>query len=130
VEGGIADSVKKQVAVALSAASYAISVHIDKPDDIADFGPTPTDDAREAGSALAETLIEDGLDIDQEQIVRGLSIVSNIGIIADSLDHNSPALRDVVTPDEPAQAKVMAVSPIDQTTNLWKKLKRAARKYF
>jgi hypothetical protein len=60
VEGGIADSTKKQIAVALSAASYAISSHIDMPDDISDVGPTPTDDVREAGSALAETLIEDG----------------------------------------------------------------------
>ena len=88
VEGGIADSTKKQIAVALSAASYAISAHVDLPDDINDFGSSPTDDAREAGSALAETLIEEGKDVDQEQIVRGLSIVANIGVIADSLDHN------------------------------------------
>ena len=60
VEGGIADSTKKQIAVALSAASYAISAHVDLPDDINDFGSSPTDDAREAGSALAETLIEEG----------------------------------------------------------------------
>ena len=67
VEGGIADSTKKQIAVALSAASYAISAHIDLPDDINDFSSSPADDAREAGSALAETLIEDGGDVDQEQ---------------------------------------------------------------
>jgi len=86
VEGGIADSTQKQIAVALSAASYAISAHVEVPDDINDDASSPTDDAREAGSALAETLIEDGDDVDQEQIVRGLSIVANIGRIADSLD--------------------------------------------
>jgi hypothetical protein len=41
VEGGIAESRKKQIAVALSAASYAISAHIDSPDDINDFDSTP-----------------------------------------------------------------------------------------
>ena len=130
VEGGIADSTKKQIAVALSAASYAISAHVDLPDDINDFGSSPTDDAREAGSALAETLIEDGKDVDQEQIVRGLSIVANIGIIADSLDHNSPALKDVVTPDEPAKSKVLEVSPLEQTATLWNRIKRSVLKYF
>ena len=130
VEGGIADSTKKQIAVALSAASYAISAHVDKPDDINDYSSSPTDDAREAGSALAETLIEDGKDVDQEQIIRGLSIVSNIDRIADSLDQNSPALMDVITPDEPAKAKVLEVSPMEQTASLWRRIGKAARKYF
>jgi hypothetical protein len=130
VEGGIADSTKKQIAVALSAASYAISAHVEKPDDINDFSTSPTDDAREAGSALAETLIEDGKDVDQEQIIRGLSIVSNIDRIADSLDQNSPALKEVITPDEPAKVKVLEVSPIEQTAGLWRRLGKAIKKYF
>jgi hypothetical protein len=129
VEGGIADSTKKQIAVALSAASYAISAHIEKPDDISDFDSTPTDDAREAGSALAETLIEEGKDVDQEQVIRGLSIVANIDRIADSLDQNSPAISDVITPDEPAKDRVLQVSPIVQTTGLWKRVKKFFRKY-
>lgn len=129
VEGGIADTAKKQIAVALSAASYAISAHVDIPDDINDFGPSPTDDAREAGSALAETLIEEGDDVDQEQIIRGLSIVGNIGVIADSLDQNSPALKDVVTPDEPAKVRVMEVSPLEQTATLWNRITKPIRKY-
>jgi hypothetical protein len=130
VEGGIADSTKKQIAVALSAASYAISAHVDIPDDIYDFGASPTDDVREAGSVLAETLIEDGEDVDQEQIVRGLSIVGNIGVIADSLDQNSPALKDVITPDEPAKARVLEVSPLEQSLTLWNRITKSIRKYF
>lgn len=130
VSGGIADSTKKQIAVALSAASYAISAHVDLPDDISDFDSSPTDDVREAGSALAETLIEDGKDVDQEQIVRGLSIVANIDVIADSLDQNSPALKDVITPDEPAKDKVIQVSPLETTSSIWKRIRAALRKYF
>ena len=129
VEGGIAESTKKQIAVALSAASYAISANIEKPDDISDFDSTPTDDAREAGSVLAETLIEEGKGVDQEQIVRGLSIVSNIDRIADSLDLESPALKDVITPDEPASTKVLEKSPIEQTSTWWNKIKKSLRKY-
>ena len=130
VEGGIADSTKKQIAVALSAASYAISAHVDTPDDINDFSSSPADDAREAGSVLAETLIEDGDDVDQEQIVRGLSIVGNIGVIADSLDQNSPALKDVITPDEPAKARVLEVSPLEQSLTLWNRIVKSIKKYF
>jgi len=130
VEGGVADSAKKQIAVALSAASYAISAHIDTPDDINDFASSPADDAREAGSVLAETLIEEGDDVDQEQIVRGLSIVGNIGVIADSLDQNSPALKDVVTPDEPAKSRVLEVSPLEQSLTLWNRIVKSIKKYF
>ena len=130
VEGGIADSTQKQIAVALSAASYAISAHVEVPDDINDDASSPTDDAREAGSVLAETLIEDGEDVDQEQIVRGLSIVANIGRIADSLDQNSPAITDVITPDEPAKDRVLKVSPLKQTSPIWNRIRKVFRKYF
>lgn len=130
VEGGIADSTQKQIAVALSAASYAISAHIEIPDDINDDASSPTDDAREAGSVLAGTLIEDGDDVDQDQIVRGLSIVANIGRIADSLDQNSPAITDVITPDEPAKDRVLKLSPMQQTSTIRNKIRKFFRKYF
>jgi hypothetical protein len=128
LESGIPDSVKKDVAVALSAASYAVAAHIDNPEDIRDAATTPSDDAREAGSHLSEVLIEDGDGVDQDQIVKGLSIVANIGVIADSLDHTSPTLTDVLTPEEPGSAKVFAVSPVDQTTTLFRRFKRLFRR--
>jgi hypothetical protein len=34
--------------------------------------------------------------VEKAQIVRGLSLVSNVEIIADSLDYASPALNDEV----------------------------------
>jgi hypothetical protein len=110
--------------LALSAASYAVAAHIDNPEEIQDAPTSPSDDAREAGSTLSEALIEDGDDVDQDQIVKGLSIVANIGVIADSLDHTSPTLTDVLTPDEPGSAKVFAVSPVDQTTTLLKRIRK------
>ena len=128
LESGIPDSVKKDVAVALSAASYAVAAHIDNPEDIQDSPTSPSDDAREAGSHLSEVLIEDGDSVDQDQIVKGLSIVANIGVIADSLDHTSPTLTDVLTPEEPGSAKVFAVSPVDQTTSLMRRIKRLFRR--
>ncbi|MFM6841043.1 MAG: FUSC family protein, partial [Candidatus Planktophila sp.] len=60
LEGGIADAVKKDVAVALSAASYAVQAHIEDPEDIVGAKTSPTDDVREASSQLSEHLIEDG----------------------------------------------------------------------
>mgnify|MGYP000282675196 CR=1 FL=1 len=117
----------------LKAARLLPSGEIEDEEDL-ETTTTATDDAREAGAALAESLIEDAKDADQEQIIRGLSMVANIERIADSLDQNSPALKDVITPDEPAHAKVMAVSPIDQTLKLNKRITKRVRgvirKYF
>ena len=57
-------------------------------------------------------------------------MVANIERIADSLDQNSPALKDVITPDEPAKSKVMEVSPIDQTLKLSKRISKGFKKLF
>ena len=130
VSGGIADSTKKQIAVALSAASYAISSRFDEEDYLDSSQGSPTDDAREASANLAEILIEDAKDADQEQIVRGISLAANIERIADSLDQNSPALTDVITPDEPAGAKILKVSPLDQTLRWNKRIKRRIKGLF
>jgi hypothetical protein len=65
VSGGIADSTQKQIAVALSAASFAISTKFDNDEDF-ESTTTATDDARDAGASLAESLIEEAKDADQE----------------------------------------------------------------
>ena len=79
---------------------------------------------------ISPGIYKESVKVDQEQIVRGLSIVANIGIIADSLDQNSPALTDVFTPDEPAKDKVLKVSPVKHTGKYWNKIKKSVRKYF
>ncbi len=45
-------------------------------------------------------------------------MVSNIDRIADSLDLKSPALLEVVTPDEPVEAKVLRISGRRQVARL------------
>lgn len=131
VSGGIADSTQKAIAVALSAASYAISSKFEEDGlSLDDSFQSATTDARQASAALAESLISDAKDADQGHIVRGLSMVSNIDRIADSLDQNSPALRDVVTPDEPAAAKVLSLSVRGQIARLGHRIKSRARKVF
>ena len=139
VKGGIAEETKRDIAQALSAASFAVSSkaeQIKTAQGIAE-SRSATQDARIAGAALADSLMEASDDVDQEQIVRGISLVSNIGIIADSLDESSPALHDVFTPGEPAMNQVLKVSPIEQGARfgsritkpfIW--LKRRFRNYF
>ncbi len=122
VSGSIADSTRKQIAAALSAVSRAINAVADEKDqiDVGDDGQSATDKARDAGSTLADTFINESSDVNQDQIVRGLSIVANIQIIADSLDQSSPALTDVHNPGGPARTKIIDMSV----------LYRALRKYF
>lgn len=131
VSGGIADSTQKAIAVALSAASYAITSKFEaEAMEASGSFQSATTDARDASSALAESLIGDAKDADQEQIVRALSMVSNIDRIADSLDLKSPALLEVVTPDEPAEAKVLRISARRQLAGLASSMFRRIRALF
>jgi len=129
VDGGIPAGINRQIAQALSAASYAIS---SKAENIDGEGASAdqADELRIAGQALAEQLIEESDSVDHEQLARSISLVTNIERIADSLDETSPALRDVQTPDEPSSNKVMKVSPIDQTTKLSRRISRVINKVF
>jgi len=116
VKGGIAEESKRNIAQALSALSYAVSSKADQiksAESIAESREA-TQDARNAGAALADSLMDASDSVDQDQIVRGISLVSNISIIADSLDESSPALHDVFTPGEPAVNQILKVSPMEQ----------------
>ncbi len=96
LDAGIADLARKETAVVLSAASYALSAHIEDPEEIVGALLTPTEDLRTATQALTQTLVANNAKVEKAQIVKGLSIVSNAEIIADSLDFSSPALNDQV----------------------------------
>lgn len=85
---------KKEIAVALSATSFAITAHIEDPEEITGAKTTPTEDIRLATAVLSDHLL--ATDTDRAQVVRGLSIVANLEIIADSLDLSSPALNEQV----------------------------------
>ena len=96
VSVGVPDIARKEIAVALSAASYALSAHIEDPEDIVGATKTPTEDLREATATLTQTLMSESAKVSRAQIVKGLSVVSNLEIIADSLDYKSPALNNLV----------------------------------
>jgi uncharacterized membrane protein YgaE (UPF0421/DUF939 family) len=96
VDAGIADVARKETAVALSAASYALTAHIEDPEEIIGASQSPTEDLRQATDTLTQILVSNTAKLEKAQIVRGLSLVSNVEIIADSLDYASPALNDEV----------------------------------
>lgn len=97
VEGGIPKSTNGQIAAALSAASYAITAKLD---DLAEDGDgvadmAATEGVRQAGATLARTLIAEAAESEKEQLVRSISLVTNLDRIADSLDRSSPALAEI-----------------------------------
>ena len=104
VEGGIPKSTNRHIAQALSAASYAITAKLDEMADEGDgvVDDSATEDVRQAGAALADTLMEAAAKVDQEQLVRSISLVTNIDRIADSLDRSAPALTEIAPPHRAA----------------------------
>jgi len=135
VDKGIPDAVNRQIAEALSAASFAISAkaeNMSEGDGVADT--LLADEVRLAGATLADKLIEDSSHVDHDQLVRSISLVTNIERIADSLDETSPALSDVKTPDEPAANKVLKISIRGQIKLQYRRLIRPIlktyKKYF
>ena len=112
------DIVDRQVAYALSATSSAITEKLEllesenrdsQIDNIAR-------DLRLAADNLTEELIEKDDQLPRSQFVRCISLVSQMKIIANSLDESSPALYSVSTPGEPSSAQVIAIKPVKLTT--------------
>jgi len=135
VDKGIPAAVNRQIAEALSAASFAISAkaeNMSEGDGVSDT--LLADEVRLAGATLADKLIEDSSHVDHDQLVRSISLVTNIERIADSLDETSPALSDVKTPDEPAQNKVLKISIRGQIKLQYRRIKapiyKTYKKYF
>ena len=125
------DIVDRQVAYALSATSSAITEKLEllesenrdsQIDNIAR-------DLRLAADNLTEELIEKDDQLPRSQFVRCISLVSQMKIIANSLDESSPALYSVSTPGEPSSAQVIAVQPVKLTTKLWKKISKNIRTF-
>lgn len=119
----------RDIAVAISAASYAIERKIATIGDESTLIPTDdiSNELRIAGNTLAGRLIERSARVEQDQLVRAISLVANIERIADSLDESSPALVDVKTPDEPSGQKVLKLSPMEQSSRLGHKALRVIR---
>jgi len=77
-------------------------------------------DLRLVSRVLADHLFAQARTVDQDQLVRAISLVGNMERIADSLDESSPALKDVKTPGEPLSAQVLEVNPLQQGKR-WRK---------
>jgi hypothetical protein len=131
VAGGVTQFANRQIGNALSATSYAITSKAESIEthSAGQQALNIAEDLRLAAATLAEELIAETDRIDQEEFVRNISLVSNIERIADSLDESSPALSDVTTPDEPANAKVMKVSPVTLALKWPKRIWFAIRKF-
>jgi uncharacterized membrane protein YgaE (UPF0421/DUF939 family) len=126
------DVVDRQIAYALSATSSAITEKLEllesenrnsQIDNIAR-------DLRLAADNLTEELISQADDLPRTQFVRCISLVSQMKIIANSLDESSPALYSVSTPGEPSSAQVIGVSPVKQTSKIWRSTLNALRTFF
>ena len=116
IDGGVPERIRRELALALSTASYAIA---DKPE--SENLVETANDLRASASVLRDALIKQTNVIDSEIIVKLVSIVSNLDVIADSLDESSPAITDVLTPDEPARDKIIETSWIRRLLKkLWR----------
>ena len=125
------DIVDRQIAYALSATSYAITAKIELIQ--SDHNVSEVDniakDLRLAADNLTEELLAQAEKLPRSQFVRCISIVSQMKIIANSLDESSPALHNVKTPGEPTGVKVIGLSPVIQTTKLSKRIWLALRNF-
>lgn len=79
-------------------------------------------DLRLTSRILADHLFDLAKNVDQDQLVRAVSLVGNMERIADSLDESSPALKDVQTPGEPVHMQVLEVNPLQQGKRWRKKI--------
>jgi uncharacterized membrane protein YgaE (UPF0421/DUF939 family) len=125
------DIVDRQVAYALSATSSAITEKLELLE--SDNRDSQIDniarDLRLAADNLTEELIEKDDQLPRSQFVRCISLVSQMKIIANSLDESSPALYSVSTPGEPSSAQVIAIKPVKLTTKLSKKISKSIRTF-
>ena len=125
------DIVDRQVAYALSSTSSVITEKLEllESENRGSQIDNIARDLRLAADNLTEELIEKDDQLPRSQFVRCISLVSQMKIIANSLDESSPALYSVSTPGEPSSAQVMTVKPVKLTTKLGKKISKNIRTF-
>jgi uncharacterized membrane protein YgaE (UPF0421/DUF939 family) len=126
------DVVDRQIAYALSTTSSAITEKLEliESDNRSSHIDNIARDLRLAADNLTEELISQADNLPRSQFVRCISLVSQMKIIANSLDESSPALYSVSTPGEPSSTQVMGVSPVKQTTKIWRSFIAALHTFF
>ena len=125
------DIVDRQVAYALSATSSAITEKLEllESENRGSQIDNIARDLRLAADNLTEELIAKDEQLPRSQFVRCISLVSQMKIIANSLDESSPALYSVSTPGEPSSSQVITVKPVKLTTKLGKKISKNIRTF-
>lgn len=125
------DSIDRQIAFALSATSNAITEKLEliesksrdkQIDNIAK-------DLRLAADNFTEEIIGMAEQLPRNQFVRCISLVSQMKIIANSLDESAPALISVATPGEPVSVKVIGTSPISRLNKAGQRVYRSLRAF-
>lgn len=125
------DSIDRQIAFALSATSNAITEKLEliesksrdkQIDNIAK-------DLRLAADNFTEEIIGKAEQLPRNQFVRCISLVSQMKIIANSLDESAPALISVATPGEPVSVKVIGTSPINRLNKAGQRVYRSLRAF-
>ena len=102
IQGEVPERVRRELALALSTASFAVSDKAES-DDLEETA----NDLRASATILRDSLIKQSNLINSDVLVKLASIVSNLDVIANSLDESSPAITDVLTPDEPAEQNII-----------------------
>ena len=119
LDGDLPNNLTEKIAYALSCASLAINLE-------SKFlmgnrkrlpGVSITGDLRIALASLAEEFIDGGRKIKVGQFIRGLSLVTNLERIADSIDLDSPAITEIM-PEEALGIQFLEVSPLEQGRRL------------
>jgi hypothetical protein len=113
------------LAMALSSASFAISQAGRAVRENAEVivGQSVTSELRLATSTLAQELMTQVKRMEMGQFTRGISLVTNLERIADSLDLDTPAITEVQTP-EVLESEVLSLSPIEQGRKMRRKISR------
>ena len=87
-------------------------------------------DLRASSKSLAEEFMERGEKIHLAQFARGISLVTNLERIADSLNLDSPAITEVRSPETGAGMQILALSPLEQGRKISKKVRRLLPRRF
>ena len=108
VDGAFSTELVARIADALATAGFAMRASVDELHDDRDvpLDPAFTEDVRQAGAEITEHLLEER-DAEPDQVGHGMSIATHLGRMADSLDHSSPAIREVPDPGPPTEELVL-----------------------
>jgi uncharacterized membrane protein YgaE (UPF0421/DUF939 family) len=121
VNGGLPENVIRPIGLALSTASEAINNKISENVLGQSYAKSSIDDLRRATAELSISLVEVRDLANQTQVIRAISLVSNLERIADSLAQSTPAITEVETPDIPGSEGIINLNPVTSSKKISRK---------